>query len=212
MFTGLVSESARLKSSTWTGGVWRWVLATSSKLADSASLGDSIAINGTCLTVVAKSPAELTFEISTETWTRTALSRCQVGAKVHVEPSLRVGDPIGGHWVSGHVDGVGKVSDIEELDGCRILKFLVATGPSAQSIAPYLVPKGSIAVDGVSLTVNQVQDTAQGTEFSVCIIPHTLAVTGLGDLFTGMQVNLEADLLAKYISRYHEYSGHEPRP
>ena len=180
MFTGLVREVGSIAA--WEGG--RLVVACSTE----ASLGDSVALDGVCLTVVAAEPGRLAFDVVPETLDRVKPFR----RRVNVEPALRAGEPLGGHYVQGHVDGVGTVAAVaEEADGVR-----VRIEPPSELLR-YLVEKGSVAVDGVSLTVAAVD----GTGFEVALIPHTLAVTTLSELAPGRAVNLEADVLAKYVER-----------
>jgi riboflavin synthase len=180
MFTGLVREVGTVAS--FEDG--RLVVASST----GAELGDSIAVDGVCLTVVENSGGRLSFDVVPETLARVK----PFGARVNLEPALRAGDPLGGHYVQGHVDGVGRVVSVEpEQDGARI-----RVEPPADLLR-YLVEKGSVAVDGVSLTVAAVDETG----FEVALIPHTLAETTLSDARPGSPVNLELDVLAKYVER-----------
>jgi riboflavin synthase len=156
--------------------------------------GESIAVNGCCLTVVTSTADSFRVEASPETLRRTRLGALEPGMRVNLERSLRVGDRLGGHWVQGHVDGVGKVLERREEGGSRILAFSL---PAA--LAPFFVEKGSVAVDGVSLTVNAVQSD----RFRVALIPETLERTTLADRGVGDSVNLEADLVGKYVARLH---------
>ena len=179
MFTGLVREVGSVHDSE--GG--RLVVACSTE----AALGDSVALDGVCLTVVAADPGRLSFDVVPETLARVKPFR----DRVNVEPALRAGEPLGGHYVQGHVDRVGTVVTVEpEGDGRR----LAITAPGLER---YLVEKGSITVDGVSLTV--AAPTEDG--FEVALIPHTLQATTLGEREPGDEVNLEADVLAKYVER-----------
>ena len=180
MFTGLVREVATVGS--FEGG--RLVVESST----AAELGASMAVDGVCLTVVANGGGRLAFDVVPETLDRVK----PFGARVNLEPALRAGDPLGGHYVQGHVDGVGRVVSVEsEQDGMRM-----RIEPPA-ALLRYLVEKGSVAVDGVSLTVAGVDETA----FEVALIPHTLAETTLSDAVPGSAVNLEMDVLAKYVER-----------
>ncbi len=184
MFSGIVRERGRVVSCE--GG--RLVVETSV----GASLGDSVAIDGVCLTVVGGDASTLAFDVVPETLSRTTLGRLRPGAEVNVEPALRAGEPLGGHYVQGHVDGVGRVRSVEpEGQGARMW---VQAPPS---VLRYCVEKGSICVSGVSLTVAAVDHDA----FCVALVPHTLAVTTLASLRPGDEVNLEADILAKYVER-----------
>lgn len=173
----------------------RIAIATSLPLED-AALGASIAVDGVCLTIVAHSGASFEADLGPETLAVTTLGQLAPGARVHLERPLRMGDELGGHLVAGHVDARGTVARATALGDAL---ELVVRAPAR--IGRHLVPKGSITVDGVSLTVNHVRDRPDGeAEFSVTLIPHTLAVTKLGDLRPGDPVNLEADLLAKHVA------------
>jgi riboflavin synthase len=184
MFTGLVREVGRVVELD--GG--RLVV----EVSQDAALGDSVAIDGVCLTVVSAGGGTLAFDVVPETLARTALGALEPGAGVNVEPSLRAGDPLGGHYVQGHVDGVGTVRSVEpEGDGRRVW---FDAPPDALR---YVVEKGSIAVQGTSLTVADLDDGG----FAVALIPHTLEATTLGGLEPGDRVNLEADVLAKYVEK-----------
>ncbi len=179
MFTGLVREVGRVIS--FEGG--RLVV----ECTTAATLGDSVALDGVCLTVVDGSVNSLSFDVVPETLARVK----QFGERVNVEPALRAGEPLGGHYVQGHVDGVATVTAVTpEGDGARI-------GIAAPELSRYLVEKGSVTVDGVSLTVAALTDEG----FEIALIPHTLAVTTLGALATGDAVNLEVDVLAKYVEK-----------
>ena len=184
MFTGLVREVGRVAS--FDGGR----LKVESSLA--AAIGDSVSVNGCCLTVVDGDRRTLAFDTVPETLARTALGRLEAGAGVNLEPALRAGEPLGGHYVQGHVDGVGRVRSLEpEGGGARLW-----VDPPAELLR-YCVEKGSIAVDGVSLTIADLDEEG----FAVALVPHTLAATTLGTLEPGSEVNLEADVLAKYVER-----------
>jgi riboflavin synthase len=180
MFTGLVREVGTVVS--FEGG--RLVVEAET----SGELGDSIAVDGVCLTVVENSAGRLAFDVVPET-----LSRVKpFDDAVNLEPALRAGDALGGHYVQGHVDGVGTVTSVaEESDGLRMRI------EPPRELLRYLVEKGSVAVDGVSLTVAAVEESG----FEVALIPHTLTATTLGRLTSGASVNLEADVLAKYVER-----------
>jgi riboflavin synthase len=184
VFTGLVREVGTVVS--FDDGRLR----LESSLA--AAIGDSVSIDGCCLTVVDGDRRTLGFDAVPETLARTTLGRLQPGDRVNVEPALRAGEPLGGHYVQGHVDGVGRVRSVEdEGEGCRVW---VDAPPE---VLRYCVEKGSIAVDGVSLTVAGVDEAG----FAVALVPHTLAATTLGSLAAGEEVNLEADVLAKYVEK-----------
>jgi riboflavin synthase len=187
LFTGIVEAAGQIE----TLRAHRLVVSTTLPLA-SIPPGGSIAVDGVCLTVVARRGRRFQADLGPETLARTTLGERRTGDRVHLERPLRMGDPLGGHLVAGHVDGVGRLRRSQRKGDARELDI---EAPAA--IAGYLAPKGSIAVDGVSLTINQVDDRT----FSVTLIPHTLSVTHLGALAVGARVNLEADLLAKHVAR-----------
>jgi riboflavin synthase len=192
MFTGIVRELGRVAAIDGGDAGARLRVDAPQTAASGVVLGDSVAIGGVCLTVVALDGSELSFDAVPETMTRTALGRLAAGDAVNVEPALRAGEPLGGHVMQGHVDGSGSVRSVEpEGDGKRIWV------DAADDILRYCVEKGSVAVDGVSLTVAELDDAG----FAVALIPHTLAVTTLGALSPGDTVNLEVDVLAKYVER-----------
>ncbi len=186
MFTGLVQRTGTVASLA--GG--RLVVDVQPALA--VARGDSVAVNGVCLTVTGDSADGLGFDVMAETLRRTALGALSEGERVNLEPALRVGDPLGGHIVQGHVDGVGAVESLEDEGFARLVR--VAAAPETLR---YVVEKGSIAVDGVSLTVVSVDDLS----FCVSLIPETLEQTTLGGLEPGTEVNLEVDVLAKYVEK-----------
>ena len=187
MFTGIVRELGRVEA--FDGS--RLVVAAP-ETAATAGLGDSVAVAGVCLTVVANEDGRLSFDAVPETLSRTALGSLRPGGAVNVEPSLRVGDPLGGHVVQGHVDAVGRVRSVTpEGDGRRVWV------DAPETVVRYCIEKGSIAVDGASLTIAAFDDDG----FEVALIPHTLAVTTLGSLEPGDEVNLEADVLGKVVER-----------
>ena len=191
MFTGIVRELGRVISAEGGEDGVRLVVEAPATAA-AATLGDSVSIGGVCLTAVAVESGTLAFDAVPETLGRSSLGRLQSGSAVNVEPALRAGEPMGGHVVQGHVDGVGAVRALEP-EG--VGKLLTVVAPA--SFLRYCVEKGSVAVEGVSLTVAALQDDA----FELALVPHTLAATTLGDLRPGDPVNLEADVLAKYVER-----------
>lgn len=197
MFTGIVEAKGRVTALSASRGAAgasatrRLVINTSLSLAK-VPLGGSIAVDGVCLTVVRRSARRFEADLGPETLALTTLGDLRRGDDVHLERPLRMGDPLGGHLVAGHVDGLGRVATTRRLGAALELEIV-----APPELAPLLVTKGSIAVDGVSLTVNRVQ----GATFSVTLIPHTLAVTLLGQLRPGDAVNLEADLMAKHVGR-----------
>src|SRR5512134_1173133 len=196
MFTGLVQGIGRIERvepQTGNGGVR--ILVDASRISGfSARVGDSIALNGACMTATSVDGPRFTCDVSAESLACT--TGLNMPGEVNVETSLRIGDAIGGHLVSGHVDGIGIVKRHAPVAESW---ELVMEAPA--ELARYLAIKGSIAVNGVSLTVNRVTDTASGCEFSINIIPHTHAVTTLGGLAPGARVNLEVDLIARYVER-----------
>ncbi len=194
MFTGIVLERGRLiadPSPSPEGGV-RLTIGHSAALGERLGIGASLAVAGVCLTLIESRPTECQVELSRETLARTRLGRLRRGQEVNLEPALRVGDALGGHWVQGHVDGLAELVRRDDRDGHS--DFTVAIPPG---MAPYVVEKGSVALDGVSLTV-----AALGAEsFQIALIPHTLAVTTLGAARPGTRFHFEADALAKYVER-----------
>ncbi len=191
MFTGLVEELGIVTALVTHGAAVELSLAAP-LVAGDAVIGDSIAVNGCCLTVIRQVADVLTFEAGSETLSRTNLGRLQPGSRVNLERSLRVGDRLGGHYVSGHIDALGSLDDRREEGPWSFLWFRVP-----RELFRQMAPKGSVAVDGVSLTLVEVE----AERFSVALIPHTLAMTTLGALKIGDAVNMETDLLAKYVQR-----------
>jgi riboflavin synthase len=198
VFTGIVQGIGKVESlRAAQGGVRRLTVKTDLAVGQ-LPIGASIAVSGVCLTIVARRsgrPSTFQADVGPETLACTTLGGLTAGSHVHLEPALRLGDAMGGHMMSGHVDGTGVVGKAAKQGAAFALR--VAAPPT---VVPYLVPKGSIAVDGVSLTINEVM----GSDFEVLLIPHTLAVTRLGDLRPGGKVNLEADLIAKQVARFIE--------
>ena len=194
MFTGIVTDVGTVRKAEQRGDL-RLVIGTGYDTA-TIELGASIACSGVCLTVVDKGDDWFAVDVSAETTSRTAADHWREGAKLNLERSLRLGDELGGHILTGHVDAVATVATVaSEGDSLRL-------GISApRNLAAMIAPKGSIALDGVSLTVNTVHDAADGTEFSVNIIPHTAHETTLGNIQSGQQLNVEVDVLARYIDR-----------
>jgi riboflavin synthase len=205
MFTGLVQDTARVISFQKDSSSDTWNLWVETRLDVSTwQVGDSIANNGVCLTVVSKKGAQVLFQVGPETLKVSNFSKLQVGQGVHLEPSLKMGDSLGGHWVSGHVDTTARLVSRIPSQEVLTLSFRLE-GEGRDRVAPFLVSKGSIAVDGVSLTVNQVRDMAETTDFDVTLIPHTVKHTHFADLREGDFVNLEADLIAKHAARWATY-------
>ncbi|MBP7704915.1 MAG: riboflavin synthase [Caulobacter sp.] len=194
MFTGIVTDVGRVRSVRETNRDRRYEIETAYDVAG-IDMGASISHAGCCLTVVEKGQGWFAVEVSHETLSKTTLDRWQEGHRVNLERAARLGDEMGGHIVSGHVDGVGEVLSIEPDGGSHRIRIR-APRPLHRLIAP----KGSIAVEGVSLTVNEVEDDV----FGINIIPHTFEVTTLGELTPGYRVNLEIDMLARYLARWQE--------
>jgi riboflavin synthase len=195
MFTGIVTDIGTIRQVEQRGDL-RLVIGCGYDMA-TLDLGASIACSGCCLTVVDKGADWFSVDASAETVAKTAPGRWVEGRKLNLERALKLGDELGGHIVTGHVDGVGLVKGVCEEGGSHRVGISVG-----KEIAPYIAAKGSVTVDGVSLTVNEVADQADGSSnFGLNIIPHTWAVTSLGDLATGQPVNIEIDILARYLAR-----------
>ena len=194
MFTGIVTDVGRLRAVRETNRDLRFEVETSFDLA-TIDMGASISHAGCCLTIVEKGDNWFAVEISGETISLTTLGTWKEGDPINLERAARVGDELGGHIVSGHVDGVGEVISVEPEGGSHRVKIRVP-----RPLHRFIAPKGSITVDGVSLTVNEVDDDV----FGVNLIPHTWDVTTLGRLKSGAKVNLEIDMLARYLARWRE--------
>lgn len=194
MFTGIVTDVGRIRSVRQTNRDRRYEVETSYDTA-TIDLGASISHAGCCLTVVEKGPGWFAVEVSEETLSKTTLGDWGEGTRVNLERAARLGDEMGGHVVSGHVDGVGEVLSIEPEGGSHRYRIR-----APRPLHRYIAAKGSIAVEGVSLTVNEVEDDV----FGLNIIPHTWDVTSLGRLKPGSKVNLEIDMLARYLARWQE--------
>ena len=192
MFTGIVEELGTVRGVERHGDVVRLEVAT--RVArEGSELGASVAVNGVCLTVVAGRADGLAFELGPETLARTTLGRLKAGDVVNLERPLRFGAALGGHLVLGHVDGIGTVERVTRVESTARVRIELP-GPA---LAPLLVPQGSVAVDGVSLTVAALERHA----FEVMVIPHTLAMTTFGGLVEGQAVNIETDVIGKYLQR-----------
>lgn len=191
MFTGLVEQLGKVENVRPEGPGMRLFVRVP-EIAGDAALGDSIAINGCCLTVVENTAGVLAFEAGSETLSRTNLGRLVPGSGVNLERSLKVGDRLGGHYVTGHIDALGALEERREEGAWSHLRFRVP-----EALIRQMASKGSVAVDGVSLTLVEVQLNT----FTVALIPHTLAVTTLGRLEVGDAVNIETDILAKYVEQ-----------
>ncbi len=200
MFTGIVTDIGMIES-VEDRGDRRVRIATAYDTA-TVDLGASIACSGVCLTVVDKGPGWFAVDVSGETVSRTA-DQWGVDRALNLERALKLGDELGGHIVTGHVDGIGQVVSIApEGESKKILLSVPA------ALAPFIAPKGSVTIDGVSLTVNEVADQADGTaQFAINLIPHTQSVTTLGALAEGQTVNIEIDVLARYLQRMEQLRG-----
>jgi riboflavin synthase len=194
MFTGIVTDIGRIAAAEPRGDL-RLTIECGYDM-ETVALGASIACSGVCLTVVDKAPGWFAVDVSAETRARTAPGQWEVGARLNLERALRVGDELGGHIVTGHVDGIGAVVAAEPVGDSTAVT--IAAGPQ---IAPYIARKGSVSIDGVSLTVNDVEPLAEGVRFGINLIPHTAQHTTLGDLHPGREVNIEIDLIARYLER-----------
>ncbi len=203
MFTGLVRERGRLIEDPRPSGQGgrRLRIAHSPELSAVLSLGASLSVSGVCLTLVDHAHGISEVEMGPETLSRTTLGELAAGAEVNLEPAMRLGDPLGGHWVQGHVDGTLAVLGRRDLDRHRELAFELPP-----ELAPYVVEKGSVTLDGVSLTVSRLHPDT----FEVALIPHTLEITNLSRLAPGDRVNFEVDVLAKYVNRALNLAGAKP--
>jgi riboflavin synthase len=192
MFTGIVEEIGVVRAVTRTGDVARLAVSAATALPGS-DVGASVAVSGVCLTVVERGAAGLTFEVGPETLSRTALGRLRAGDAVNLERPLRFGGALGGHLVLGHVDGTGTVEALSRVESTARVRIGLPDG----RLEPLLIAQGSVAVDGVSLTVAALHERA----FEVMIIPHTLAATTFGRMSVGQSVNIETDMIGKYVLR-----------
>jgi riboflavin synthase len=192
VFTGIVEEVGRVHEAARKADVTRLTVAAG-VTCEGSEPGASVAVNGVCLTVVHRAPGELVFEVGPETLARTALARLAPGARVNLERPLRLGGALGGHLVLGHVDGIGTVEAVTRVESTARVRIAVGD----RALAPLLIPQGSVAVDGVSLTVAALEVTT----FEVMLIPHTLAATTLDALAAGQAVNIETDVIGKYVAR-----------
>jgi riboflavin synthase len=191
VFTGIVRERGTLVAADPTEAGKRLVVEAPTTASETV-IGDSVSVDGVCLTATDVENGRVTFDAVPETLSRSTLGRLGVGDEINVEPALRAGEPLGGHYVQGHVDGVGRVRALDrEGDSLRV------TIEAAPELLRYCVEKGSVAVQGVSLTIAALHDEA----FTVALIPHTLEVTTLGTIAIGDVLNIEVDVLAKYVER-----------
>jgi riboflavin synthase len=192
MFTGIIVATGRVASLEEKGGDLELGIDAAALDFKRIAIGDSVSVQGACLTVTRMQDMRFYADVSRETMSKTTLGALSSGSRVNLEPSLRAGEPLGGHWVSGHVDAVGKLKALVQDARSWRLEFELPA-----SLMRYVAPKGSICVDGVSLTVNKVE----GRRFDVNIIPHTMNVTTLGELEVDDGVNIEIDVIARYLER-----------
>jgi riboflavin synthase len=191
MFTGLIEDTGRVENFHRRGEAGLLTVETSLPIAEIA-IGDSVAVNGACLTVTEKGGRAVTFDVSPESIARTTIGKLRIGNRVNLERALKLGDRLGGHIVSGHIDCCGRLIRIENRSGNHQLQFSLP-----DQHARYLVEKGSVTIDGISLTINALSQDG----FSVNIIPHTFTNTTLEKIRTGDEVNIETDIIGKYVER-----------
>lgn len=194
MFTGIITDIGTVSRIEDRGDRRIWI-ETHFALED-LEIGASVACSGACLTVVSKKGSAFAVDVSAETISKTVAVNWSEGSRLNLERALKVGDELGGHIVTGHIDGVGTISKKTPAGDSHEVWI-----EASASIAPFLAPKGSVAVEGASLTVNKVEDTADGVRFSYNLIPHSAEMTTLGEKGEGEQVNIEVDTLARYIGR-----------
>ncbi len=198
MFTGIVTAVGKVVAVRETGGARRLAIGTGAQATSGWRVGDSVAVSGVCLTLVAVESGRFEAELSGETLSRTTLGRLAAGSAVNLEPALAAGAPLGGHLVTGHVDGIATVRDCREEAGA-----LEATVRAPAALARFIAEKGSVTLDGVSLTVGRVA----GADFGITLVPHTRSATTLGELAAGSALNLEVDLIARYLDRLLDARG-----
>lgn len=196
MFTGIITDIGTITAIEERGDLRVTVGTTHNNSTASVAIGASVACSGVCLTVVGKTANSLSFDVSAETLRCTATGMWQQGARLNLERALKVGDELGGHIVTGHVDGVGQIAAITAEGDSKRFTFQMPA-----SVAPYVAPKGSISLNGASLTVNDVSDDDLGHWFTINIIPHTAEWTNFGTAAVGDEVNIEIDVLARYLFR-----------
>lgn len=192
MFTGIIQAKGVIKAIEERGGDSRFVFDTRTMELSDMSIGDSIAVNGACLTILEKENHSFSADLSKETLALTTFSNLAVGSPINLEKAMQLSDRLNGHMVSGHVDGIGKV--IQMQDDARSVRYMIQV---PANLSRYLSQKGSVTVDGVSLTINEVE----GNNFSVNIIPHTLAETIFSEYKEATEVNIEVDLIARYLEQ-----------
>ena len=194
MFTGIITDVGQVRATEQRGDV-RLTIGTRYDMA-TVDLGASIACSGVCLTVVDKGADWFAVDVSAETLSRTAPGVWQEGARLNLERALRLGDELGGHIVTGHVDGIGEVEGVTEVGGSKRVAIV-----AGEEVAPYLAAKGSVTLDGVSLTVNEVENLSGGVRFGINVIPHTAEQTTFDEIAPGRRLNIEIDILARYLGR-----------
>lgn len=194
MFTGIITDIGTVSRAEQRGDLRLWI--DTGYDMDGVDIGASIACSGACMTVVAKAPGSFAVDISAESQSKTAAFRWQEGARLNLERALKMGDELGGHIVTGHVDTVGRIDSIDAIGDSHEV-WIAASA----DIAPFIAPKGSVCLDGTSLTVNGVEDSANGVRFSFNLIPHSASETTWGTSKTGDEVNIEIDTLARYLGR-----------
>jgi len=198
MFTGIITDIGTIASVEQRGDLR--IVVTTNYDTSGIDFGASIACSGVCLTVIDKGPGWFAVDVSGETGKRTAQGQWTQARRLNLERAMKVGEELGGHIVTGHVDGIAEIASIASDGDSRRIAISVPT-----ELAPFIAAKGSVTVDGVSLTVNEVVDSPSGTQFTINLIPHTQAVTTLGALTIGDAVNIEIDILARYLSRMRDY-------
>ena len=198
MFTGIVAATGILQSRQSCDGDLRLRFEVPQELISDTKIGDSISVSGVCLTMLDLDGKSFSADVSVETLDKTSLGSRDEGDRVNLELALRASDRLGGHLVSGHVDGLAEL--VSRTVDARSERFVFESG---SELARFIAAKGSVCLDGVSLTVNEVADN----QFSICIIPHTLAVTTLGSLAAGQKVNLEVDQIARYLDHLNQYGS-----
>jgi riboflavin synthase len=190
LFTGIIEEKGTLRNKTIAGEIAEAIEISAAKVLGDTEIGDSICVSGVCLTVISKSDSSFTIEVMPETLRTTTLGEMKAGRKVNLERALDIGGRLGGHLVNGHVDGIGQVVSVRREGNAILFEMRIP-----HALARYVVSKGSIAVDGISLTVVGIT----GDALTVSIIPHTLDETTLGEASAGTRVNIEVDIIAKYV-------------
>ena len=202
MFTGIVESVGEVTSRDASDDGVQFSVNTNLAQPDRLDIGDSLAVSGACLTVVRRQDSQVDVFVSNRSLRDTRFSDIDVGTRVNIETALTLNEPLGGHIVTGHVDGVAHCVDRAQSGASILFEFAVE---QSIGIGQFIAPQGSVALDGVSLTVKSVADVDQTTRFSVNIIPHTLEVTTFGDLAVGDVLHVEADMLARYAGRFAEY-------